>query len=167
MIAKQGRPALRLVPPPRESQPAPPHVWFCGHCGTRPVVETDPPTSRVCGVCGLGLILEASAESAPHAGDAFIVVDQTLSVCAVSRAAEGLLGVSEPDAVNRHLSSLLMSADAEEPEGASLAVAVIWAARGDGATRSVIVRPANTFGIRLTARVASCGPPRAALLVLD
>jgi hypothetical protein len=29
------------------------------------------------------------------------------------------------------------------------------------------VRPANTFGIRLTARIATCGPPRAALVVLE
>ena len=29
------------------------------------------------------------------------------------------------------------------------------------------VRPWNTFGVRLRARIAPCGPPRAALVVLD
>jgi hypothetical protein len=60
-----------------------------------------------------------------------------------------------------------MPANAESPEAENLALAVTWAARGNTPTRSVVVRPANTFGIRLTARIASCGPPRAALLVLE
>jgi hypothetical protein len=29
------------------------------------------------------------------------------------------------------------------------------------------VRPANTFGVRVRARITACGPPRAALIVLD
>jgi hypothetical protein len=58
-----------------------------------------------------------------------------------------------------------MPADAEG--GERLSVAVAWAARGDGPIRTTVVRPANTFGIRLTARIAGCGPPRAALLVLE
>jgi hypothetical protein len=88
-------------------------------------------------------------------------------VCALSEAAERLLATREPDAVNRHVTDLLMPADAEEQGGESLSLAVVWAARGDGGTRTATVRPANTFGIRLTARIASCGPPRAALLVLE
>lgn len=164
-----ARPALRLVAAP-ELAPAPPSVPFCSHCGTRPSVSGKPstsPGSRVCGACGLGLILEAAEDIAPHAGDAFLVLDRALSVCAVSRGAEELLATSEPDAVNRHITDLLMPADAEEDGGETLAVAVAWAARGDGGSRTTIVRPANTFGIRLTARIAGCGPPRAALLVLE
>ena len=121
----------------------------------------------MCGACALGLILEAAETIAPTAGDAFLVLDRALSVCAVSRGAERLLAISEPDAVNRHLSALLMPADAEEAGGESLAVAVAWAARGDGPVRYTLVRPANTFGIRLNARIGACGPPRAALLVLE
>jgi hypothetical protein len=117
--------------------------------------------------CSLGLILESRADIAPNAGDAFLVLDQSLAICAVSRAAEDLLATCEPDSVNRHVSDLLMPAAAEEKDGQSLAVAVAWAARGDGGIRTAVVRPANTFGIRLTARIASCGPPRAALVVLD
>jgi PAS domain-containing protein len=113
-------------------------------------------------------MLEAREDLAPEAGDAFLVLDRSLSVCAVSEAAERLLATSEPDAVNRHVTDLLMPADAEtrDQPGQNLSLAVMWAARGDGATRRVTVRPSNTFGIRLTARITSCGPPRAALLVL-
>jgi hypothetical protein len=164
-----GRPALRLVVAP-ELEPAAPTALFCSHCGTRPAASgnaVDAAVSRVCGECGLGLILEAAEDVAPDAGDAFLVLDRALSVCAVSRSAERLLATSEPDAVNRHVSDLLMVADSEQSSGESLSIAVAWAARGDGATRTAIVRPANTFGIRLTARIAACGPPRAALVVLE
>jgi hypothetical protein len=167
--ASNSRPALRLVGAP-ELEPATPSVPFCSHCGTRPHISADPnmaPGSRVCGTCGLGLLIEAAADVAPHAGDAFLVLDRALSVCAVSRGAEQLLVTREPDVVNRHVSDLLMPAYAEEQGGESLSVAVAWAARGDGPTRTTVVRPANTFGIRLTARIAPCGPPRAALLILE
>jgi PAS domain-containing protein len=121
----------------------------------------------VCQSCGLGLILESSADAAPSAGDAFLVLDHSLAVCAMSEAAERLLAASEPDVVNRHVSDLLMPAGAEDKKGTGLSAAVAWAARGDAGTRTTVVRPANTFGIRLIARIASCGPPRAALLVLE
>jgi hypothetical protein len=166
--ASTARPALRLVVAP-EPEPAAPSVSFCSHCGTRPFAwrhPARPPASRVCADCSLGLILEAAEDIAPHAGEAFIVLDRALSVCAVSRGAELLLATSEPDVVNRHVSALLMPADAEVG-GESLSVAVAWAARGEAGTRATIVRPANTFGIRLTARIGACGPSRAALVVLE
>ncbi len=162
-----GRPVLRLLSTPFEREAPAPLVSFCSHCGSRPRPEAAPAPSRVCATCGLGLILESQADVAPDAGDAFLVLDRSLAVCAVSRAAEHLLATSEPVAVNRHVTDLLMPADAEDTGGQSLAMAVAWAARGDGATRTIIVRPANAFGIRLTARIARCGPPRAALVVLE
>jgi hypothetical protein len=166
---RNGRPALRLVAAP-EPEPAAPSVTFCSHCGDRPpmsATRANAPASRVCGACSLGLLIEAAEDVAPNAGDAFLVLDRALSVCAVSRGAEQLLATCEPDVVNRHISDLLMPAHAEGDGTETLAVAVAWAARGDGGTRTTVVRPANTFGIRLTARIASCGPPRAALLVLQ
>lgn len=166
--ARNGRPALRLVSSPLEREAPAPLVSFCSHCGTRRAQAlAQLSSSRVCEDCGLGLILEARADVAPHAGDAFLVLDRALAVCAVSRGAEGLLATSEPDAVNRHVTDLLMPAHAEEKGGDNLSAAVAWAARGEGGIRSTVVRPANTFGIRLTARITSCGPPRAALVVLD
>lgn len=164
--ARAGRPALRLVSPLESDAPAP-LVSFCSHCGTRPAPGGLPAGSRVCGSCGLGLILESRADVAPDVGGAFLVLDRSLAVCAVSRAAEELLDTSEPDAVNRHITDLLMPAGAEETGGENLSASVVWAARGDGAVRTAVVRPANTFGIRLTARIASCGPSPSALLVLD
>ncbi len=167
MDDKRGRAALRLV----TTDAAPDlveTVAFCGHCGTRPrwaAIAMAP--SRVCEACGLGLLLEADSGAAPNEGDAFMVLDSALSICAVSSAAEKLLATSEIDAVHKHLTELLLPADAEAQARDNLAVAVTWAARGDNSGHTVTVRPANTFGVRLRARIASCGPPRAALVVLD
>jgi hypothetical protein len=163
---RTGRPALRLVTEPEREAPAP-LVPFCSHCGGRPASPVSSPDSRVCGACGLGLILEAGADVAPKAGDAFLVLDRALAVCGVSDAAERLLAAREPDVVNRHVTDLLMPAEAEERAGESLSMAVAWAAQGEEGVRTTVVRPANTFGIRLTARITSCGPSRAALLILE
>jgi hypothetical protein len=160
---RSGRPALALVPAP---EPAP-SVTFCGHCGARPEADPRGPASRVCGECELGLLLECAADCAPQADGAFLVLDSTLSVCAVSAAAERLLVTRETEAVNRHVTELIVPADAEAQGPANLAAAVTWAARGDETMRRVVVRPANTFGVRLSARIGTCGPPRAALLVFD
>ena len=164
---RTGRPVLRLVSTPVEQEALAPLVSFCSHCGTHPAPEEAPAPSRVCAICGLGLILESRADVAPDTDDAFLVLDRSLAVCAVSRAAEQLLAISEPDAVNRHVTELLMPAGAEDTGAQWLAMAVAWAARGDAGTHTTVLRPANTFGIRLTAHIASCGPPRAALVVLE
>jgi hypothetical protein len=113
------------------------------------------------------VLLEAEAEAAPPDGGAFMVLDRTLSVCAVSAAAERLLATRETEAVNHHITELLVPADTEARGPSNLAAAVTWAATGDPTPRTVTVRPANVFGVRLTARITSCSPPRAALLVFD
>lgn len=162
-LVRSGRGVLALVP--TESPRAPDErVMFCGHCGRHPDAETN---SRVCTSCGLGLLLQTSAEAAPGEGDAFLVIDSTLAVCAVSAGAEELLATRETDAVNHHLTELLVPADAEAQGPANLAVSVTWAARGESDIRRTFVRPAKTFGVRLRARIASCNSPDAALIVLD
>jgi hypothetical protein len=113
------------------------------------------------------LVLNTRADAAPEPGAAFLVIDNSMSVCAVSAAAEELLACSETDAVNRHLTELLVPADAEADVGHNLAVAVTWAAGGDEVPRVATVRPANIFGVRLRTRIASCGPQPAALLVFE
>lgn len=160
-----GRAALAVVP---DTAPATtPSVWFCSHCGSHEDTEDDAPSSRVCGDCGLGVLLETRADIAPRQDSAFLVLDHNLSVCAVSAAAERLLAMKETEAVHRHLTELLVPADAESSGPSNLASAVVWAANGDDASHTVTVRPATTFGIRLSARIAHCSPPSGALLVFE
>jgi hypothetical protein len=85
----------------------------------------------------------------------------------MSRHAQTLLAVSESDAVNRPVAELLVPADAEAQSTTAFAARLADAAgRSDEAT-SAFVRPWNTFGVRMRARIAPCGPPRAALVVLE
>jgi hypothetical protein len=102
----------------------------------------------------------------PTSTDAFLVVDAALLVQGVSREAETLLELTESAAVNRPVHELLVSADAEAQGPSGFAAAVSRAVRAD-ATVGTFVRPWNTFGVRIRARIAPCGPPRAALLVLE
>jgi hypothetical protein len=124
------------------------------------------PASRVCTRCGLGLMVAAPPDAAPSPEDPFLLVDGQLSICAVSRLAEELLLTSETEVVNSHIGDLLVPADIEIAGPESLVNLIVHAARGPGETRDVVLRPAKEFGIRFWARIAPCGPPRAALIVL-
>jgi hypothetical protein len=160
------RPALRLVEGGLDT--VVPWRWFCGHCAApSPTGAAPPPTARVCTSCGLGLLLETREDAVPDSRDAFLVVDSSLLVQAMSREAQMLLAMSEEMAVDKPVAELLVPADAEAGR-TGFAAAVAQAADGqDPDTARAVVRPWNTFGVRMRARIATCGPPRAALVVLD
>jgi len=141
-------------------------MFFCGRCGMPPALALEAPSSRVCGHCGLGLVLQAPADVAPAGDEPFLVVDSTLSVCAVSARAEDLLNTDERHAVDRHVADFLVPADANAPGAENLLVLLVEAASGSGEPQSAVVRPRQEFGVRFRARIGPCGPPRAALLVL-
>lgn len=140
---------------------------FCAHCGATSAIETPAPVSPVCGACGVGVVLAAPSDVVPGVDDAFLVVDSALSVQSISRRAELALGVRDQRAVNRHVTELLVPAGVENQRTHGLAVAITHAAGGEPGPARVFVRPAGTFGVRLQARIAACGPPPAALLVLE
>jgi hypothetical protein len=160
------KPALRLVEGGLDT--VVPWRWFCGHCAApTPSGTAPPPTARVCTSCGLGLLLETREDAVPNDSDAFLVVDSSLLVQAMSREAQALLAMSEEMAVDKPVAELLVPADAEAGR-TGFAAAVAQAADGqDPDTGRAVVRPWNTFGVRMRARIATCGPPRAALIVLD
>ena len=166
--SQTSRPALRLV---HGANVAPADVewsWFCGHCAApSPGSAAPPPTARVCASCGLGLLLETRADTAPGAQDAFLVIDTSLLVQAMSRRAQALLELTEAEAVNRPVADLLVAADAEASSSSGFARAIVGAAGGADEAISAVVRPWNTFGVRMRATIAPCGPPRAALVVLE
>lgn len=164
MAAGNARSFLRLVPTTTEE--ARPSQWFCGHCGAV-TAETPAPIARVCGDCELGLLMEASAELVPRPREPFLIVDAALSVRALSAEAQLFLSVVEADAVERPVTELLTPADAEAASAHGFAQAIMHAAAGDDEPRRLTVRPVNVFGVRMAMRVGVCGPPRAALLVLE
>src|SRR5581483_11836757 len=102
----------------------------------------------------------------PESQDAFLVVDSSLLVQAVSIEAERMLGVTEETVVNHPVAELVVPADAEARGSSGFAAAVAEVMGHDEAVQAY-VRPWNTFGVRMRAKIAACGPPRAALVVLD
>jgi PAS domain-containing protein len=113
------------------------------------------------------VLLETPGDAAPTGRDPFLVIDSALRVQAVSQQAEIFLGVPEEEAVNRPVVELLVPADAEARGPTSFALAIAEAVGGSDDPVHVFLRPWNTFGVRVRARIAPCGPPRAALLVLE
>lgn len=161
------RPALRLVEGGLARDV--PWLWFCGRCAApSPDSAAPPPNGRVCASCGLGLLLEAREDAVPTDRDAFLVVDSQLLVQAMSAHAETFLDVTEELAIDKPVAELLVPADAEAQGRTSFAAAIAQAADGqDPETTRRFVRPWNTFGVRIRARIATCGPPRAAVIVLE
>jgi hypothetical protein len=107
------------------------------------------------------------SDEVPTTDAAYLVVDASFAVQALSEAAEAHLGLTEESALNRHITHLLIPADRSDGGSGNLAVALSMAARGDGAASQVTVCRTNTFGERIRARISSCGPPPAALVVLN
>ncbi len=163
-----SRPALRLVQGANASPAEVEWWWFCGHCAAPAPGQGAPaPGARVCMSCGLGLLLETRKDVAPRPKDAFLVIDSSLLIQAMSRHAQRLLDIAEESAVNRPVGELLVPADAEPGSAGGFARAIADAAAGSDEGASAVVRPWNTFGVRMRARIAPCGPPRAALVVLE
>ncbi len=77
--------------------------------------------------------------------------------------------MTEEVAVNTPVAELLVPADAEA-QGRTGFAGRDRPGRGRPGPRDhapSTVRPWNTFGVRMRARIATCGPPRAALVVLE
>jgi PAS domain-containing protein len=114
----------------------------------------------------MGLLLETRADAVPGRGDAFLVVDSGLRVQTLSRPAAMLLGLRGEEALDRPLVELLAAADAESRGPADLITLIHAASTQSDELHSLFVRPLGAFGVRMAARIAPCGPPRSALVVL-
>jgi PAS domain-containing protein len=114
----------------------------------------------------MGLLLETRSDAAPGRDDAFLVVDSRLTVQALSRRAGKLLEVSEEDVIDRPVARFLGAADAERAGPEHFMTLLRAACTDSDELHSMSVRPLGAFGVRVVARIAPCGPPRAALVVL-
>jgi PAS domain-containing protein len=113
------------------------------------------------------MLLETRSDAAPFPDDAFLVVDSDLTVQALSHQAQRLLGKTEHDVIDWPITYFLGPADAENGEIGGFMNLLHDATMGSEDLQSVCVRPLGAFGVRVVARIAPCGPPRAALVVLS
>jgi PAS domain S-box-containing protein len=164
LLAQSGRPFLTAVRTLHE------RIRFCSRCGMvrdeRERQGDTRPAERVCPDCGMGVLLAAPREALPGEGMSFLIVTDDLRISAVSEAAERIFGGPEADLIGTNLLRVMTSPEGDD----ELALRVARAATGTRAVRTIPVRLLRgdrpAFG-RLEARVASCGPPRGALVALD
>ena len=112
----------------------------------------------------MGTVLHAPPGLQPRLDEPFVIVDACLRLQAGSRRAEALLMVDEPAAVDVALAEFLVS----RTDRAHIALAglVQHAVGGSRSTRSVELRTVGDPAIEVMARVAGCGLPPAAVLIL-
>jgi hypothetical protein len=115
--------------------------------------------------CELGTVLRAPPGLQPRFDEPFVIVDDRLRLQAVSHHAEVVLMVEEPAAVDAPLVDFLVS-DNGDTDHADLARLVQRAVTGSTLAATVELRTVGDPQIGFVARVARCGPPPAALLVL-
>jgi hypothetical protein len=126
-------------------------VHFCTHCGAL----SDGSSRRVCDSCGLGVVLSCAARALPRAAAAFLVVKGDLRISAASAGVESLLG--DPDElVGRPLLDVV-SGDPALPR---------WVGRAAMGSQRVVSVALRIGPRRVNGRIAACGDPPAALLVL-
>jgi hypothetical protein len=125
---------------------------FCTHCGAL----SHDSSERVCAHCGLGVVLRCAPGLLPRAGAAFLVVTSDLRISAASAAVEPLLG--DPDALVGEPLLEVLSGDPSLPRW------IARAAMGSHRVTSVALRRGTR---RVNGRIAACGDPPAALLVLS
>jgi hypothetical protein len=123
-------------------------VHFCTHCGA--LTESAP--QRVCAACGLGVVLSCAPGVLPRAGAAFLVVKSDLRISAVSEAAQQVLG----EVCGEPLLDVI-SGDPALPR---------WIGRAAMGSQRVVSVALRVGTRRLNGRIAFCGEPPAALLVL-
>jgi diguanylate cyclase (GGDEF)-like protein len=155
-----GASSARDADPGRSTAPL--EVRFCTHCGDRSPPEH---TARMCGECGLGIVISAPGDAAPAGTDAFLVLDQHMLIAAISTRAQALLAVTETQVVDRHVDELLAPA-----RGVGTHRHVLAAARHDDTSpRHLDLHARTTTGqtVPFRARIGPCGPPHATLIVLS
>jgi hypothetical protein len=143
---------------------------FCSRCG-EPAM--DPPAGseapvleqRVCGVCGMGILLRCNPDALPGAGTAFLITNHALEIAAVSEAAEAIFA-SEEKLTGTSLMDLLTSTIGDRRLAKTVSRAALR-------VHDAVTVPARLTGDKADAigtmacRISTCGPPRAALIAVE
>lgn len=143
---------------------------FCGRCGEPaldPPIGDMPPLleQRVCGVCGMGILLRCNPDALPGAGRAFLIADHALEIAAVSEAAEAIFA-KEEELVGTDVMDVLTSTVGDRRLAKTVARAALR-------VHDAVTVPARLKGPQADAvgtmacRISTCGPPRAALIAVE
>ena len=156
--------AARTASPPRVER-----TRFCTRCAATagdPDAQSVPfGFDRVCGRCGMGVMLSAPQKALPGPGAAFVVVTREGRIPAVSEPAEPLIG-EERGLVGMPLGSALASTDGDDRLARQVARAAGAGREVTETTLTPVLQAGDNPG-KVGARISNCGPPRAALIVLE
>src|SRR5439155_3412505 len=142
-------------------------IRFCSRCGQP---SEEPPhrpdlRGRVCGHCGMGLVLTCGRDAMPGAAAAFVIVNFDLSVSAVSEAGETVFG-PEQTLVGMGLLDFVTSPLGDDHLARNVGHAAQRAC--DPIVMPVRLRSERARSVgTMAARIATCGPPRAALVTVE
>ena len=142
---------------------------FCSRCG-EPAIE--PPAGeprlfeqRVCGVCGMGVLLRCDPGALPGARTAFLVVTHSLEIAAVSEAGEAIFG-TEDKLLHARLPDLLSSPVGDRKLARTVSQAALRV--HDPVTLPARLTGENADAVgTMACRISTCGPPRAALVAVE
>jgi hypothetical protein len=143
-------------------------IRFCSHCG-HPADE--PPgrpelRRRICERCEMGVLLSCSREALPGAAAAFLICTYDLSVTAVSQGGEVLFG-EEREVVGKHLLELVTSPLGDDQLARHAGLAAQRACDPVVMPLRLMSPSKSEEPGMLAARIATCGPPRAALVTVE
>jgi hypothetical protein len=133
-----------------------PSPRFCSRCGARSHERW-----RVCDRCEMGVLLTCRGGELP--GEAFLICTHELRVTAVSEAGEGLLAGA--DVVGSHLLDLATCPLGDDQLARHVALAA--QRQREPVVVPVRLRSSSAAIGTLAARIATCGPPRAAVVTLQ
>jgi hypothetical protein len=143
---------------------------FCSRCGEPaidPPAGSEPPPleQRVCGICGMGILLRCNPDALPGAGSAFLIANHALEIAAVSDAAEPIFAAEE-QLTGTNLMELLTSTIGDRRLAKTVSRAALR-------VHDAVTVPARLTGPKADAigtmacRISTCGPPRAALIAVE
>jgi hypothetical protein len=113
----------------------------------------------------MGMMLLCSRDALPGSAGAFLIVTYDLSVSAVSAAGERIFG-AEQSLVGNSVLDLITSPMGDDQLARHVGTASQRAC--DPVVMPVRLRGRDTDGVgTMAARIATCGPPRAALVTVE
>lgn len=143
---------------------------FCSRCG-EPAI--DPPAGseapllaqRVCGTCGMGILLHCNPDALPGTGSAFLIASHALEIAAVSEAAETIFAPEE-QLTGTSVMDLMTSTIGDRRLAKTISRAALRVHEAVTVPARLTGDKADAIGT-MACRISTCGPPRAALIAVE
>lgn len=144
-------------------------IRFCSRCGEPaeepPLEEETISRTRVCQLCGMGMLLSCAREALPGAAAAFLIATVEATVSAVSEAAEPVFG-AEQAVLGMPVADLLTSPMGDDRLLRTVIQAAMRAREPSVMPVRGLTAHADALGM-MAARISTCGRPRAALITVE